>query len=257
MYVTRQVFILLPLFHSAAIAFPQQTGTVTAYATPAIITPAVALRCSDGQLAIYTTDCTLGTPVSYCSRPEPPMKCPQGFFSSVWHPDHCMEQPTCFPLNAAWITTECSNGALAYATSTLYEGTLAGGQSTIISGAYLLFLGSSSLYNYSPRQVKGQRNETSNWFLMTKAVSCSCAEDQWYSMTLLEGSTTYDTFCMPSSYCPLGMTTSVSFNDYCVTAPASACSGIPMETNFCKCSYAGQTPVYPEYPGAVPTRCEF
>ncbi|KAJ6034654.1 uncharacterized protein N7446_009408, partial [Penicillium canescens] len=237
LYLTGQVFILLSLFLSAAIAFPQQTGTVTAYATPAIITPAVALRCSDGQLAIYTTDCTLGIPVSYCSRPEPPIKCPQGFFPSVWHPDHCMEQSTCFPLNAAWITTECSNGALAYATSTLYDGTLAGGQSTIISGA--------------------PGNETSNWFSVTKAVSCSCAEDQWYSMALLEGSTTYDSFCMPSSYCPPGMTTSVSFNDYCVTAPARICSGIPMETNFCKCAYAGQTPVYPEYQGAVPTGCEF
>jgi hypothetical protein len=69
MYLTLQVFILLPLFLSAAIAFPKQTGTVTAYTIPAIITPAVALRCSDGQLAIYTTDCTLGIPVSYCSRP--------------------------------------------------------------------------------------------------------------------------------------------------------------------------------------------
>ncbi|OQD88200.1 hypothetical protein PENANT_c004G09202 [Penicillium antarcticum] len=218
MYLNPQALICLPLLLSTAIAFPQQTGTVTAYKAPAMITPAARLRCSGGQIEIYTTDCTRGTPVSYCSKPEPPVKCPQGFFPSAWHPDHCMQRSTCFPLDAAWITTECSNGALAYDTSTLYEGTLAGGRSTVIS-----------------------------------TVSCSCAEDQWYSMTLLEDSATYDIFCMPSSYCPPGMTTSVSFNDYCVTAPASICSDVSMETNLCQCAYAGQTPVYPEYPGAVPT----
>ncbi|KAJ5775375.1 uncharacterized protein N7511_000386 [Penicillium nucicola] len=222
MHIHFQPFVFFLLIASTAKSFPQQTGTITADATPAIITPAARLHCTGGQIEIHTTDCTLGTSVSYCSKPESPIQCPQGFYPSVWHPDHCMQQSTCFPLDASWITTECSNGALAYDTSTLYAGTLADGQSTIIS-----------------------------------AVSCSCAEDQWYSMTLLEGSTTYDTFCMPSSYCPPGMTTSVSINGYCVTAPASMCSDVPMETNFCKCAYAGQTPVYPEYPGAVPTGCEF
>ncbi|KAJ5794976.1 hypothetical protein N7457_001575 [Penicillium paradoxum] len=203
-------------------AVPQQTTTFTTAAVPAVITQGPELICSNGQTAVYTTDCTLGTPVSYCFSQEPPIECPQGFFPSVWHPDHCMEQSTCFPLSEPWITTKCSNGAIAYSTSTIYEGTLAGEASNVI-----------------------------------KAVSCSCAENQWYSMTLREGSSNYDTFCMPHSFCPHGMTTSVSLNEYCATQSAGVCSDIPLETEFCKCAYAAQTPVYPDWPGAQPTGCEF
>jgi hypothetical protein len=90
---------------------------------------------------------------------------------------------------------------------------------------------------------------------LSKAVSCSCARDQWYSNTLLPGASTVDTFCMPSSSCPAGMTTSTETNTYCATAPASACSGIPLETDYCKCENPTQTAIYPDSVGAVATGC--
>ncbi|CAP97279.1 hypothetical protein E8E15_007426 [Penicillium rubens] len=217
-----QVVAVFSLFFTAVLAFPQQTAAGATIAPPATITKAASLSCSDGQTAVYTTDCTMGTPTSYCARPEPPIQCSEGYFPSVWHPGHCIEQSTCFPLDASWITTECSHGAIPWTTKTMYEGTLAGGQSTIIS-----------------------------------AVSCSCAKDQWYSHTMLPGASTVDTFCMPSNSCPAGMTTSVSTNTYCATAPASACSDVPLETNYCKCEDAAHTPVYPDSVGAAPTGCKF
>jgi hypothetical protein len=121
-------------FLSATMAIPQQTGTITTTAAPMAITQSPELWCPYGQTAIYTTDCTMGTPVSYCYSPDPPAECAQGFFPSVWHPDHCMEQSTCFPLREPWITTSCSNGAIPFTTSTIYDGTLAGGYSTVIKG---------------------------------------------------------------------------------------------------------------------------
>lgn len=45
-----------------------------------------------------------------------------------------MELQTCYALDAAWITTECSNGGIPWSTSTLYEGTLADGVSTVVTG---------------------------------------------------------------------------------------------------------------------------
>ncbi|OQD67591.1 hypothetical protein PENPOL_c003G07705 [Penicillium polonicum] len=215
-----RVIALFSFLFTAVVAFPQQTAAGTTTAIPATITKAASLSCSAGETAVYTTDCTMGTPTSYCARPVPPIQCSEGYFPSVWHPGHCMEQSTCFPVDAYWITTECSHGAIPWTTKTMYEGTLAGGESTIIS-----------------------------------AVSCSCAMDQWYSMTMLPGESTVDTFCMPSSSCPAGMTTSVSTNTFCATAPASMCSGVPLETNHCKCESAAQTPVYPESVGAAPTGC--
>lgn len=123
-----------------ALAFPRETSVsgqlnlphATTSASPPAVTEDANLRCMDESTILYTTDCTIGTPVSYCWKPEPPIKCRAGYFPSVWHPDHCMEEQTCFPLNAAWITTECSNGAIPYSTTTLYDGTLAGGKSTAI-----------------------------------------------------------------------------------------------------------------------------
>ncbi|KAJ5470231.1 hypothetical protein N7530_007588 [Penicillium desertorum] len=217
-----RVYLFLAFFLSATMAIPQQTGSITMAAAPAVITQGPELLCSDGQTAIYTTDCTMGTPISYCFSQEPPLECPQGSFPSVWHPDHCMEQSSCFPLSEPWITTKCSNGAIPYSTSTIYQGTLVGGESTVIRG-----------------------------------VSCSCATNQWYSMTLLPGSSNYDIFCMPYSYCPRGMTTSVSINEYCATQPVGVCSDIPLEANLCQCASPSQTPVYPDWPGANPTGCEY
>ncbi|KAJ5826470.1 hypothetical protein N7447_003233 [Penicillium robsamsonii] len=231
-----EVITLFSFFFTVVVAFPQQTAAGTTTVPPATITKAASLSCSDGKTAVYTTDCTMGTPTSYCASPEPPIQCSEGYFPSVWHPGHCMEQSTCFPLDASWITTECSHGAIPWTTSTLYEGTLAGGESTIISGE-------SFLHNVT------------NILRLYKAVSCSCAKNQWYSMTMLPGASTVDTFCMPSSSCPAGMTTSVSTNTYCATAPASVCSDIPLETNYCRCESAAQTPVYPDSVGAAPTGC--
>ncbi|CAI7664389.1 unnamed protein product [Penicillium viridicatum] len=216
-----RLYLFFAFFISATMAIPQQTASITMAAAPAVITQGPELWCPNGQTAVYTTDCTLGTPVSYCFSQEPPIECSQGFFPSVWHPDHCMEESSCFPLSEPWITTQCSNGAVPYSTSTIYEGTLAGGASTVI-----------------------------------RAVSCSCPVYQWYSMTLLPGSSNYDTFCMPHSSCPRGMTTSVSVNEYCATQPVGVCSDIPLQTNLCQCADADRTPVYPDWPGANPTGCE-
>lgn len=126
---------------ATAQAFPWETISdglplvpATATSAPPIVTGAALLRCTDGSTVLHTTDCTVGTPVAYCYKPKPPMKCEAGFFPSVWHPDHCMEEQTCFPIDADWITTECSNGAFPFTTTTLYEGILADGVWTAVSG---------------------------------------------------------------------------------------------------------------------------
>lgn len=138
-----QMFIAF-LLCATAMAFPKETGVANMAQPAAQVTEAAApgttaearLRCTDGSTILRTTDCTLGTPVTFCHKKEPPIKCDEGFFPSVWHPDHCMEESTCFPLNAVWITTECSNGGIPYTTKTLFDGTLEGGESTVISGMY-------------------------------------------------------------------------------------------------------------------------
>jgi hypothetical protein len=122
-------------------ALPQQTASPvfasTARSTtspPAVIITPSPLSCSDGSTVLTTTDCTVGKTISYCYSPPPPIQCSTGSFPGVWHPGHCLTEQTCYPLNAPWITSECSNGGIPYATSTLYEGTLAGGDTTTISG---------------------------------------------------------------------------------------------------------------------------
>ncbi|KAL2010663.1 hypothetical protein VTN00DRAFT_6470 [Thermoascus crustaceus] len=212
----------------AAMAMPQQTpspsllSSVSSTTSPpdSSITPAATLSCSDGSTIVHTTECTLGTPISYCYSPPPPIQCSSGYFPGVWHPGHCEEAQTCYPLDVSWLTTKCSNGGIPWSTSTLYEGTLAGGEMTTIS-----------------------------------MVSCSCAANQWYSDTLAPGGTAVETYCMPYSDCPSGMTASVSTNSYCLTAPSSACSDIPTTTNFCKCANPTETAVYPPGDGAVATGC--
>ena len=206
--------------------FPQQTPSPTSQAgysadssSPSkssslttTITTAPGLICTSGSSVLFTTDCTRGSPTSYCYSPPPPITCGPASFPSVYHPGHCIEASTCFPVNASWITTACHNGQTAYTTSTLYRGTLADGQSTIIS-----------------------------------QVQCACAQDQWYSYysyTATDGNISGANFCMPHTNCPVGMTTSVSTNDYCATAPPESCSNIPLTTDFCKCD-ATSTAVYP------------
>ncbi|KAJ5649323.1 uncharacterized protein N7484_003046 [Penicillium longicatenatum] len=224
----RQIFVTF-LFYVAVMAIPRETAIVDPVRQMAAITEAAApeptvapsLHCTDGSTVLHTTDCTMGTPVSYCFKKEPPMKCDKGFFPSVWHPDHCMELSTCYALDAAWITTECSNGAIPYTTKTLYDGMLAGGSSTVVS-----------------------------------AVSCSCAADQWYSTTMLAGSSTINTFCMPYQSCPPGMTTSISINEYCATATADVCRDVPAKTSYCQCADPTETPVYPDQAGAAAIGCK-
>ncbi|KAJ5831848.1 hypothetical protein N7474_000159 [Penicillium riverlandense] len=109
---------------------------------------------------------------------------------------------------------------MPYTTTTLYHGTLAGGDSVLIT-----------------------------------AVDCACATGQWYSMTLLPGSSTVDTFCMPYASCPRGMTTSVQTNSICATAPAGVCANDAEKTEYCASVNPSQTPEYPDDPGAAPTAC--
>ncbi|KAL1961900.1 hypothetical protein VTN77DRAFT_933 [Rasamsonia byssochlamydoides] len=195
-------------------------GSSTTVTVPpsSTITPSPTLNCSKGSTAVYTTDCTMGYPVSYCYSPPPPIQCSSGYFPGVYAPGHCETASTCYPLNAPWLTTKCSNGGIPYSTSTLYVGTLAGGETTTIS-----------------------------------MVECSCAANQWYSMTLGNGGSTVDTFCMPYSNCPAGMTTSTTSNVYCTASPTSGC--VTSTTDYCKCANPTQTAVYPSGDGAVATGC--
>lgn len=212
----------------AVSAIPQETASSTGFTVVAstttpptsTITSATPLTCTDGSTVLYTTECTMGYPISYCYSPPPPIQCPTGFFPGTWHPGHCITQSTCYPTDAVWLTSECSNGAIAAGTSTLYAGTLADGSSTII-----------------------------------KDVSCTCAANQYYSWGAVTTGTitTEEVFCMPYSECASGMTTSISTNGYCASTPAS-CPGRPTTTPYCKCANPTQTPVYPPG-GSVPTGC--
>ena len=79
-------------------------------------------------------------------------------------------------------------------------------------------------------------------------------------MTVLDGGSQFETFCMPYNSCP-GMATSTSINAYCASATDSAavaaCSDISPEFQYCNCDDPMQTPVYPEEPGAAATGCEY
>ena len=75
-------------------------------------------------------------------------------------------------------------------------------------------------------------------------------------MTLFDGASSFDTFCLPHTSCPPGMTTLTSVNEYCATATASVCSDVAVETSYCQCASPEQTPVYPDVPGAAPIGCE-
>ncbi|CAG8035905.1 unnamed protein product [Penicillium salamii] len=240
---------LFSFLTSAVVAFPQQTAAAVTTAPASTITKAASLSCSDGSTAVYTVDCTLGFPTSYCSKPEPPISCSSGFFPSVYHPGHCIEASTCFPVTADWITTECSNGAVPYTTKTMYEGTLAGGESTIISGEFFIF------FLLGLRSLVAQTIPLGTKLTDYIAVSCSCSQDSYYSYTLLPGASKVDTFCMPSSSCAAGMTTSTETNAYCATAPATACQNVPLVTSACKCENPTETAVYPDLVGARPTGC--
>ncbi|OJJ48978.1 hypothetical protein ASPZODRAFT_13719 [Penicilliopsis zonata CBS 506.65] len=199
-----QLVILLAV--SVSVSGQTQTQTQTP-ALQSLQGPTItSSACPPGSTILHTTDCTYGTSTSYCYSVPTPIQCPSGSYPGVWHPGDCIEQPTCYPVSAAWITTECSHGAVPWTTSTLYAGVL-GGTSTVI-----------------------------------RAVSCSCASDQWYSATLLSESVY--TFCMPRSDCPPGMTTSTSVNTYCATAGCEG-EGIWPTTTYCKCR-GSSTAVYSE-----------
>ncbi|KAI9727415.1 MAG: hypothetical protein M1834_008421 [Cirrosporium novae-zelandiae] len=183
-------------------ALPQQTpapttstpanGTSTTFST-ATITP---LSCTSGSTVKTTTDCTYGNTYSFCYSAPPPLECPTGYYPGTYQPGHCEVASTCYALTAAWITTECTGGQVPYSTSTLYQGTLAGGTSTIIT-----------------------------------QVECQCNWDEQYYSLYSDG-TTVDAFCMPYTSCAAGMTTSTRTNTYCETA---TCTDVPLTTDFCEC----------------------
>lgn len=249
------LYIISFLCTSAA-AFPRETAqhqplSATTTAPPPPVTEAANLRCFQGSTVLFTTDCTLGTPVSYCHKPNAPIRCKPGFFPSVWHPDHCMEQPTCFPLNAAWLTTDCSNGAVPVTTKTLFDGTLAGGMSTVVSCTESS-LSFPFLY-HNTSNTEGTSHLTNTY----PAVSCSCPSDQWYSVTTRDRKSGLDTFCMPYGVCPAGMTTSFGGSGLCTEGSEDSCVGVPVTTSFCRCKDPLQTPVYPDEPGAAATGCAY
>jgi hypothetical protein len=213
---------LLLAAYASANPFPQQTPSPTlppssdvssTTESTSLITTAPGLTCTGGSTVLYTEECTYRYPISYCHSPEPPISCGPSSFPSVWHPVRCFTASTCYPVDADFITSECSFGGIPYSTSTLYQGTLAGGESTTITN-----------------------------------VQCRCATDQWYSLTQLPGSRNAQAFCMPTSSCPAGMTTSTRTNEYCATA--SCDSNIPLTTDFCQCG-TGSTAVYTDGPASA------
>ena len=198
---------LYPQQTSSPTTSPSQGGSSFAESTSGITT-APGLTCTGGSTVLFTEECTHRTPISYCHSPELPISCGPSSFPSVWYPVRCFSASTCFPVDAYWITTECTFGGIPYATSTLYQGILADGESTTITN-----------------------------------VQCSCASDQYYSLTLLPSSSNAQGFCMPTSSCPAGMSTSTRTNTYCLTA--SCASAIPVTTESCECG-SGSTAVYTE-----------
>ncbi|EAW14809.1 uncharacterized protein ACLA_002200 [Aspergillus clavatus NRRL 1] len=219
---------LTALLAATVAAIPQSQPTQTPSPSPtsppaSTITTVPSTTCPPGSTLHTTTDCTLGFPVTYCHSPIPlTTHCPSGYFPGLWSPGHCEVAATCYAVDSPWITTSCSHGGIPWSTSTLYSGILEGETtSTTIS-----------------------------------IVSCSCASDQYYSATSLPGRSTYDNFCMPSSKCPSGMTSTTSTNEYCVTATAECATwNFPTVTESCYCANPSQTAVYPSGDGAVATGC--
>lgn len=208
---------LIPRQTPLPTAPPSYDGTSITEST-ALVTTAPGLTCTGGSTVLFTEECTYRYPISYCHSPEPPITCGPSSFPSIYYPVRCFSQSTCYPVDAAFITSKCTFGGIPYLTSTLYEGTLAGGDSTTITN-----------------------------------VQCSCASDQYYSLTLLPGSSNVHAFCMPTSSCPAGMSTSTRTNTFCLTA--SCGSTVPLTTDFCECG-TRSTAVYQEGPaGATAVGC--
>jgi hypothetical protein len=127
------------------------SGSSTSLTTPpsSIITPAATLTCTNGSTVTTTTDCTRGNTYSYCYSPPPPIQCASGYFPGTWHPERCGTEQTCYALDSPWLTTSCSNGQIPYSTSTLYVGTLSGGESTTVSSTLDLFQKISIFFSFS------------------------------------------------------------------------------------------------------------
>jgi hypothetical protein len=220
-----QAWALIAIFttaYASANPFPQQTPSPTTspsyngssvIQSTSLITTAPGLTCTGGSTVLFTQECTYRIPISYCHSPETPISCGPSSFPTVWYPARCFTASTCYPVDAYFITTECTFGGIPYSTSTLYQGTLAGGESTAITN-----------------------------------VQCSCASDQYLSLTLLPSSSNGQAFCMPTSSCPAGMSTSARTNTYCMTA--SCASTISLTTDYCQCGN-GSTAVYAEGPASA------
>lgn len=217
MMQTWAIVTILSIASALANPFPTQTPSSTTQpchddsgidVSPSPTTTAPGLTCTGGSTVLFTEECTYRTPISYCHSPEPPISCGPSSFPSIWYPVRCFSASTCYSVEASFITSECSFGGIPYSTSTLYQGTLAGGESTIIAN-----------------------------------VHCSCAADQYYSLTQLPERSNAQGFCMPTGSCPVGMTTSTRTNSYCQTTRCA--SHMPSTTEFCECRN-GSTALYTE-----------
>lgn len=181
---------------------------------PPPITTAPNLTCTDGSTVTFTNECTLGFPISYCTKPQPLTSCPPSSFPGTYHPGHCETAQTCYPVDAYWLTPSCSNGAIPSSTETLFTGTLSGATAA------------TTITN----------------------VHCNCASDAyftWYQTAPNTATDSLEDFCLPLGNCPPGMTGSVFTNSYCQTATDNPyCSGRPTETTSCNC-LPESTAVYP------------
>jgi len=201
---------------SPSITQLQKKSPTTTLLSSTITSAPQSLHCTNGSTAVTTTDCTYGGTYSFCYKAPPPLTCSESSYPSSYDCGECEICTGCFPVNATYLTTTCSNnGEFPYTTNTIFNGTLAGGTTTTIL-----------------------------------QVQCECHSDQWYSWG---SGAQYGPYCMPKTDCASGMTTSTSTDSYCLTSPTS-CSGISTYWPYCVCAEPNQTPVYPSI-GAYPTGC--
>jgi hypothetical protein len=213
--------IVLLLAACAASALPEQTPLPTSpaagtTATPttqstSLITTAPGTTCPPGSTIHTTTDCTAGTRTfTYCREITPVTCASSSFPFSQLIGGKCDGYFTyCLTVEPFWVTPTCTAGLIPYSTTTLYEGTLAGGESTTITNVY-----------------------------------CSCASDQYTSRTILPGHTYVSDYCMPTADCPRRMTTSTRTDSACLTSTCA--SDHPLTTEYCQCR-SGSTAVYPRH----------
>lgn len=135
LFATLSLSLALSSSHVAAIAPAQSTsgGFLVSVTTPwngPTPAPSTSLHCTSGSTVLHTQDCTYGFPISYCYSSPPTPNCSTGYYPSVYYPERCFSESTCFPVPTT--TSACNQGNTAYSTHTNYNGTLAGGKHTVI-----------------------------------------------------------------------------------------------------------------------------